>query len=193
MSNLVTTKGEILQDPPFVQIVLNDPRSSLLWLVLRLWLGWEWISGAWRQINDPDWIQSGMALKQFWEEMIGNPQTAGWYQALLRFLYEAEAWPWFSKLVTYGELLVGIALVLGVFTGIVAFVGAFMSLNFLMAGAIGLNPIMFVVAMAIIMAWKVAGYIGVDFFLLPCLGTPWRGKPLRLLRRDLLGSKEDGG
>jgi thiosulfate dehydrogenase (quinone) large subunit len=28
----------------------------------------------------------------------------------------------------------------------------------------------------LILAWKNAGYIGLDYFLLPMLGTPWRQK-----------------
>ena len=32
---------------------------------------------------------------------------------------------------------------------------------------------LFVVAVGLILAWKVAGYIGADFFLLRWIGTPW--------------------
>jgi thiosulfate dehydrogenase [quinone] large subunit len=37
---------------------------------------------------------------------------------------------------------------------------------------------LFVFAVAMIMAWKVAGYIGADYFLLRWLGTPWRTIPV---------------
>jgi thiosulfate dehydrogenase [quinone] large subunit len=30
-----------------------------------------------------------------------------------------------------------------------------------------------VAAIGLILAWKVAGYIGLDYFLLPWVGTPW--------------------
>ena len=30
-------------------------------------------------------------------------------------------------------------------------------------------------AVALILGWKVAGYIGADFFLLRFIGTPWKG------------------
>jgi thiosulfate dehydrogenase [quinone] large subunit len=79
-------------------------------------------------------------------------------------------------LVAYGELLVGIALVIGAFTGIAAFFGAVMNWNFMMAGTASTNPVLFVVALGLIMAWKVSGYIGADFFLLPRIGTPWSVK-----------------
>jgi thiosulfate dehydrogenase [quinone] large subunit len=33
---------------------------------------------------------------------------------------------------------------------------------------------MFTLAVGLMLAWKVAGYYGVDRYLLPRLGTPWR-------------------
>ena len=73
-------------------------------------------------------------------------------------------------------LLIGIALILGIFTGIAALFGGFMNWNFMMAGTASSNPLLFVVALGIVMAWKIAGYIGLDYFLLPAIGTPWRTK-----------------
>jgi len=77
-------------------------------------------------------------------------------------------------LVSYGELLVGVALVLGAFVGIAAFFGALMNWNFMMAGAASTNPVLFTLAILLLLAWKIAGYIGLDYYLLALLGTPWR-------------------
>lgn len=79
-----------------------------------------------------------------------------------------------GKLVAYGELLVGIALIVGAFVGIAAFFGAFMNWNYLMAGTVSTSPVLFTVAILLILGWKVAGYYGLDRYLLPVLGTPWR-------------------
>ena len=79
-------------------------------------------------------------------------------------------------MIAYGELLIGIALILGIFTGIAAFFGGFMNWNFMMAGSAGTNPVLFVLALGLVPAWKVAGYYGVDHYLLPKLGTPWPSK-----------------
>jgi thiosulfate dehydrogenase [quinone] large subunit len=49
-----------------------------------------------------------------------------------------------------------------------------MNMTFLLAGSESTNSIMFTFAVGLILAWKVAGYYGVDRWLLPQLETPWR-------------------
>ena len=69
---------------------------------------------------------------------------------------------------------VGIALILGVVTGIAGFFGCFMNMNYMLAGSTSVNPVMFVLGLFIILAWRVAGWYGADRFILPALGTPWQ-------------------
>ena len=52
-----------------------------------------------------------------------------------------------------------------------------MYFNFMLAGSASTNPLLFVTAVGLILAWKVSGYFGADYFLLRFIGTPWRGKP----------------
>ena len=78
-------------------------------------------------------------------------------------------------MVTFGELAVGIGLIIGMLTGIAAFFGVFMNMNFLLAGAVSINPIIGGLAILLVLAWRIAGYYGVDRWLLPLLGTPWTG------------------
>jgi thiosulfate dehydrogenase (quinone) large subunit len=63
-----------------------------------------------------------------------------------------------GKLIVYGELMLGIALILGAFVEIAAFFGALMNWNYLMAGKASTNLMLFAVAILLILAWKVAGY-----------------------------------
>lgn len=178
-SAVATRKGEVVQDPPFVQWLLTDKRAGWLWFFLRIWLGWQWITAAQHKIFDPKWVQTGEALKGYWLSAVAIPATGrppisfDWYRAFLQFMLDGQAYTWFAKVVAYGELLVGIALILGAFTGIAAFFGALMNWNFMMAGSASTNPMLFVIAVGLILAWKVAGYIGLDYFLLPLIGTPW--------------------
>jgi thiosulfate dehydrogenase [quinone] large subunit len=74
----------------------------------------------------------------------------------------------------FGEIAVGLGLVFGVLTGFAAFFGALMNMSFLLAGSASTNPVMFTLAVGLILAWRVAGHYGLDRYLLPLLGVPWR-------------------
>ena len=89
-------------------------------------------------------------------------------------LIDSNAAPWFSKVIVAGELLVGLGLLVGALVGIAAFFGALMNMSFLMAGTVSTNPVLFFGGILLILAWKNAGYLGIDRYLLPALGTPWK-------------------
>lgn len=122
----------------------------------------------------------GLALKGFWERVIAMPEQGrppiafDWYRDFLTFMLNNEWYTWFSWLIALGEVAVGIALIIGVFTGLAALGGAFLNFNFLMAGTASTNPVLFVIALLIAFGWKTAGWVGVDRWLLPALGTPWQ-------------------
>ena len=181
MKQIITRKGTTVKDPSFTNTLFNDTRLAWFWLILRVWLGYKWVDAALHKIDNPAWVQTGDALKGFWTGAVAIPESGrpaiafDWYRGFLQMLLDAEAYTWFAKVVAYGELLVGIALIIGAFTGIAAFFGALMNWNFMMAGSASTNPMLLIIAIGLVMAWKIGGYFGVDRFLLPLIGTPWRG------------------
>ncbi|MBX3015258.1 MAG: DoxX family membrane protein [Caldilineaceae bacterium] len=183
MSAVLNRKNEKLQDPPFARFLFADTRAAWFWLVVRVWLGWEWIDAGLGKVTNPAWVQTGESVKGFWERAVAIPEvgrppiTFEWYRSFLQMMLDNEAYTYMGPLIAYGELLIGIGLILGAFTGIAAFFGALLNWNFMMAGTASSNPLLLVLAVGIILAWKVAGYVGADYFLLRFLGTPWRGKP----------------
>ena len=88
----------------------------------------------------------------------------------------------FRSVITAGEILVGLGLLLGAFTGIAAFFSGFLNWNFMMAGTASSSPVMFPLAVFLVLAWKIAGWWGLDRWILPALGTPWQ--PGTIFRRD---------
>lgn len=182
--------AKMLQEPGLFRALVNDPRAGWLWLLPRLWLGWQWLQAGIHKVTDPAWMQTGDALSGFWQRAVAIPETGrpliayDWYRSFLQVLIDAQAHTWFAKLVVYGELLVGVALILGVFTGIAALFGGFMNWNFMMAGSASVNPVYLVIAIALALAWKVSGYIGLDYFALRLFGRrtsqTGREKPGRL-------------
>ena len=181
MLALLTRKQKrVIEDPNFVTVLLTDARFSIVWLVVRVWLGWQWISASLHKIGEPAWTETGAALQGYWTRAVAIPETGrpaitfAWYRSFIQFLLDTESYTWFAKLVAYGELLIGIALIIGAFVGVAAFFGALMNWNFMMAGSASSNPLLFVAAIGLLFAWKIAGFIGADYFLLNLIGTPWR-------------------
>lgn len=188
--NVSTTRldnNTYITDPPFIVDLFSNTRWSWLWLILRLYLGYQWLTSGWGKLGNPGWTQTGEALRGFWERAVAVPEAPArpaiafdWYRAFIQGLLDSGAYSWFSKLIVAGEILVGIALILGAFVGIAAFAGAFLNWNFMMAGTASINPLMFLFTIFLILAWKTAGWIGLDRWLLPAIGTPWqRGRALQ--------------
>lgn len=169
---------QVIEDPPIARLLLGDVRMAWLWLPLRVWLGWTWLQSGWVKSQNPAWTEGGNALRGFWERALAidpRPVIAyDWYRDFIQFLLNAEAYAWFSKLIMFSEIAVGIALILGAFSGLAAFTGSFLNWNFIMAGTASTNALLFAVAIWLVLAWKTAGWIGLDRWLLPALGTPWR-------------------
>lgn len=174
-----THSGKIIQDPPLARLLFGDTRLAGLWLVVRVLLGLGWLDAALHKLFDPNWMLTGVALQRFWENAVVVPDggrapiTFDWYRAFIQGLLDSGTYVWFAKFVAVTELLVGAALIVGAFVGIAAFLGAFLNWNFIMAGASGANGLFGFGALLLILAWKTAGYYGLDYFLLPWLGTPW--------------------
>ncbi len=167
-----------VQDPPLAKLIFGNTIFAWVWLALRVWLGWQWVTAAQHKLTSPDWMVTGNALKGYWLGAVATtpkPIVAfDWYRQFLQFLLDSQSYTWFAKLVAVGELLVGVALIVGAFVGIAAFFGALMNWNYLMAGTVSTNPLFLVAALILVLAWKTAGYYGLDRYLLPMLGTPWK-------------------
>lgn len=178
MSKVIARQPTQVTDSPIAKFIFSDTRFAIVWLVLRVYLGYQWIAAVQHKLTDPAWYQTGSALKGFWLGALATtpkPVIAfNWYADFIKFLVDTQAYTWFAKVVIAGELLVGIFLIIGAFTGIAAFFGGFMNWNFMMAGSASTNPFLFTIAVLLILAWKTAGYYGVDRVLLPVLGTPWK-------------------
>ena len=159
-----------------------DTRSAALWLIARVWLGYEWFMAGWEKFVNPVWWgpDAGAAISGFAQgalhktaEFCANPAACHpdvqwWYADFIQQTLVAHQYFW-SHLIVLGELAVGFGLIVGCLTGIAAFFGVLMNLNFMLAGTVSMNPIWATVGIHIILAWRVAGYWGADRYVLPLL------------------------
>lgn len=195
----ILVKRQQFEDPGWAKQLFGNPLFGFGWFFLRLYLGLQWLDSGLNKVwgnSAVGWVkdgtvtvtQNGQAKEVFknggdnilasWNAAVGAngapPRiTFEWYQDVLNFMIDQRWNGWFTYLIAYGEVLVGLGLILGAFTGIAAFFGATMNMNFMLAGATSSNPLLFMAAIFLILAWKTAGYVGMDRWILPMVGTPW--------------------
>jgi|SRR5690625_2649371 len=166
------------EEPAISRFLFASPRMAPFWLVLRIWLGWSWLTAGWGKVTDSAWVgaNAGAAIRGYLGGALARaggeaPEVAGWYAWMIEKIFLPNAVP-MSYLVAFGEVLVGIALIVGLLTGLSAFFGGLMNASFLLAGTLSTNPVMFIVATWIVLGWRIAGYWGLDYWVLPRVGAP---------------------
>lgn len=181
------------EESAIVHFLFADTRMAWVWLVLRVYLGWEWLTAGWEKVTNPDgaWVgaHAGAALTGFLNGALKqtaaacdpakacHPNVQDWYAWFTTHVALPNVTV-FSYLVAYGEVLVGLALILGFLVGISAMCGMFMNLNFMLAGSLSVNATMFVMGLVLTLAWRAAGYIGLDRYALPILHKVLRSRNL---------------
>ncbi|WP_163100652.1 DoxX family protein [Peribacillus alkalitolerans] len=153
----------------------NGPIAGVIWTVLRVWLGIEWLKAGWGKATgefDAGGFMKGAIAKATGE----HPAVQGWYATFLENFALPNA-DFFSFLVTWGEVLVGMGLILGIATIPALIAGAFMNLNFLLAGTTSTNPILYTIAVILLFAGTGAYQYGLDRWTVPFLKN-------RFVKRD---------
>lgn len=175
------TEGQT-DDPKGWKLLLGNAYFGVVWLALRFYIGFEWLAAGEHKIRSDAWMDGGTALKGFWTGATTIPEgatasragTYDWYHNLLKYMLDNEWYTWFAKLIAVGEFLIGLGLILGALVGIAAFFGTLLNFSFMLAGTVSSNPVMFGITVFLVLGWKVAGYFGLDRYLLPTLGAPWK-------------------
>jgi thiosulfate dehydrogenase (quinone) large subunit len=178
-----------VEGPSFARFLFSNTRAGLLWLPVRLFVGFAFLEAGLHKLFPAGkaigagWLDGGASLLGYWNNAVAIPEPPGraaitfeWYRDFLNFLIANHAQTWFGYVIVFGEIAVGLGLIFGVLTGFAAFFGAFMNMSFLLAGSASSNPVLFTLGIGLILAWRVAGWYGVDRWLLPRLGVPWHAR-----------------
>ena len=174
-----------IQQSAFTHFFTASSASTPLWFIVRLYLGYAWLMAGWDKVLNPAWFGSsaGAALNGFVQNALGktvgaHPDVQMWYASFLQSTVLPHLVGW-SNAIAVGEVLVGLGLIIGLFTYAAAFFGFFMNLNFLLAGTVSVNPIWLVLALGIMLAHRVASQWGLDRYAMPFLHRKFSSYRLR--------------
>ena len=62
-----------IEEPTFSRWLFVSRQAALMWLVVRVWLGYQWIEGSLHKLTDPAWMSTGVAVQGFWERALAVP------------------------------------------------------------------------------------------------------------------------
>jgi thiosulfate dehydrogenase [quinone] large subunit len=174
-----------IEQSAFAHFFTASTASAPLWLLVRLYLGYEFFMAGWTKMANPVWFGSdaGAALQGFVQGALGktvgaHPDVYQWYASFLQSAVLPNVTIW-SNAVVLGELAIGLGLIVGLCTRSAAFFAFFMAFNFLLAGTVSVNPTLIILSLGILLAHRVAGYWGLDRFARPFLRRTFRSGSTR--------------
>jgi thiosulfate dehydrogenase [quinone] large subunit len=163
------------QDLRFAEWLYRSRAASILWLAVRLVLGYWWLNAGYQKIWGSEkaafWFGGGAGVKGFATAGVLGSATGkggasyGWWAGFLHNFVIPNA-SWIAKLISIGELAIGIALILGLFTGLAALGGLLLNMVYMFTGSAGVNPAYVILEVPLVLAWRNAGYLGLDRYAL---------------------------
>jgi len=167
-----------------MNFIRNNKVFAGVLALIRVYIGYEWLTAGIGKIGG-DFDAGGFIQGAIASASGENPVVQGWWATFL----EAVALPnagLFSFLVAWGEVLVGIALILGIFTNFAALMGITMNFSFLFSGTVSTNAQMVLLTIFLLVAGFNAGRYGLDRWVIPFLKDQ-----IKTIKHDKHTDKDD--
>jgi thiosulfate dehydrogenase (quinone) large subunit len=152
----------------FLNFLRKNKQVSILLAVLRVYLGYTWVMAGWGKITGGQFDASGFLQGALAKTTGENPVVQEWWAVFLEnvAIPNVEA---FNFLVPWGELLVGLGLLIGCFTKTAVFFGIAMNFSYMFSGTTSTNPQLVLLSMFILVSAMNAGRYGVDGMIMTTL------------------------
>ena len=64
-----------VEGPAFSRFLFNNTQAGLLWLAIRIFVGFQWLEAGWGKLSGHGWIDGGASLLSYWKSAVAIPQT----------------------------------------------------------------------------------------------------------------------
>ncbi|MGG0185975.1 DoxX family protein [Bacillus rhizoplanae] len=147
-----------------IQFLRGNKAVSYVLAAVRIYIGYTWLMAGMKKLTGG--FDATGYLKGALEQASGaHPAVQSWWASFLNEVAIPNV-ELFNFLVTWGELLVGIGLIVGCLTKTAVFFGLVMNFSYMFSGSTGVNPQLVILSMFILVSGYNAGKFGVDGFIL---------------------------
>lgn len=150
-----------LKVPRVLQWLARSKVMALAWTAMRIWLGIMWIqagmSKLWGAENPAFLHHGGAGVVGFATH--GAAAYTWWHSFLTGFVVPNAGW--IAVLVAVSEFVIGIALVLGLFTRLAALGSLVLLFTYVMSGTASVCGFYALFALVLLATWRTSSWIGV--------------------------------
>lgn len=153
-----------------VKWLRSSKTSMVITTFIRLYLGFVWFMAGFEKVSSGNFSANSMinmAIKSPVKDANGQP-AYDWYTSFLKTIVEPNV-GLFNFFVQYGELLIGLGLILGTLTTAASFFAMGLNFTYLLAGTISTNPLLLLLEFIVLVTGFNAGKIGLDHWVVPFL------------------------
>jgi thiosulfate dehydrogenase [quinone] large subunit len=164
MNNLTTVFGDPAERTTLRAFTwLRDSKyASIAWLAVRVWIGIMWFQAGWSKVfgaENPSFLHNnGAGVAGFAGH--GVPAYSWWGSIMHSFVVPNASW--IAVIVAFGELAIGLGLVVGFLTRTAAIASLVLLLTYIMSGTAGVTGFYAFCALIVLATWRTSTWIGID-------------------------------
>jgi thiosulfate dehydrogenase (quinone) large subunit len=164
MNNVTTIFGNPTErTAPGVFAWLRESKvAAIAWLAVRVWVGCMWVEAGWSKVfgaENPYFLHNnGAGVAGF----AGHGAAAySWWASIMHSFVVPNA-GWIAVLVAFGELAIGLGLVVGFLTRTAAVCSLLLLFTYIMSGTASVCAFYALCALIVLATWRTSTWIGVD-------------------------------
>ncbi len=136
--------------------------AAIAWLAVRVWIGCMWFQAGWAKVfgaENPYFLHNnGAGVAGF----AGHGAAAySWWGSIMHSFVVPNA-SWIAVLVAFGELAIGLGLVVGFLTRTAAVCSLLLLFTYIMSGTASVTAFYALCALIVLATWRTSTWIGLD-------------------------------
>src|SRR5580704_11779384 len=136
--------------------------ASIAWLAVRVWIGIMWFQAGWSKVfgaENPSFLHhNGSGVAGF---AGGTGAAYSWWASIMHSFVVPNA-SWIAVLVAFGELAIGLGLIVGFLTRTAAVASLLLLFTYVMSGTAGVTGFYALCAIIVLATWRTSTWIGLD-------------------------------